>query len=61
MQPGMATMTAEIPLGPGSTLYTRIGDVFSWLCGILSLAIGAYLFARGRRPVRLAAAASEVR
>jgi len=54
-------MTAEVPLGPGPTLYTRIGDIFSWLCGFLSLAIGVVLFARGRRPVRLPAAASEVR
>ena len=61
MQPGVVTMTAEVPLGPGPTLYTRIGDIFSWLCGILSLAIGIYLFARGWRPMRLPAAVSEVR
>ena len=60
LQPGMATMTAEVPLGPGPTLYTRIGDVFSWLCGMLAAAIGVYLFARGRRPMRLPGAA-EVR
>lgn len=58
VQPGMATVTAEIPLGPGPTLYTHIGDVFSWLCGILSLAIAVYLLAVGRRPVRLPATAS---
>ena len=38
---GMTVMIADLPLGPGPTLYTRIGDVFAWLCFGLSLAIGA--------------------
>ncbi|HWA89757.1 MAG TPA: nitrilase-related carbon-nitrogen hydrolase [Rhizomicrobium sp.] len=38
---GMSTIVADLPLGPGTTLYTRIGDVFEWLCVALSLAIFA--------------------
>jgi apolipoprotein N-acyltransferase len=44
---GMSTIVADLPLGPGPTLYTRIGDVFAWLCIALSLAIGTR--ARSRR------------
>lgn len=44
---GMTTIVADLPLGPGPTLYTRIGDVFAWLCVLLSFAIGAFArFAR---------------
>ena len=46
---GMAAIAADVPLGPGPTLYTRIGDVFSWLCAALSLLIGARVFAAARR------------
>lgn len=35
---GMIVTRASVPLGPGPTLYTRIGDVFSWLC--LAAALG---------------------
>ena len=42
---GMVTATADVPLGPGPTLYTRIGDVFAWLCAVLSLGVGAWMFA----------------
>jgi apolipoprotein N-acyltransferase len=46
---GMTAIVADLPLGPGPTLYTRIGDVFAWLCFVLSLAIGALArFARKR-------------
>jgi len=46
---GMTAIVADLPLGPGPTLYTRIGDVFAWLCVALSLAIGALaLMARKR-------------
>lgn len=40
---GMAAVSADVPLGPGPTLYTRIGDVFPWLCAALSLLLCARL------------------
>ncbi len=45
---GMVAAMADVPLGPGPTLYTRIGDAFAWLCAVLSVLIGARMFA-GRR------------
>lgn len=44
---GMTAIVADLPLGSGSTLYARIGDVFDWICIALTLAIGA--LARLRR------------
>jgi apolipoprotein N-acyltransferase len=44
---GMTVIVADLPLGPGPTLYTRMGDVFDWICIALTLAIGA--MARLRR------------
>ncbi|MCO1582540.1 acyltransferase [Crossiella sp. SN42] len=41
-----ATVVAELPTGPGGTLYTRFGDWFGWLC--LVLGVGG-LFLRVRR------------
>jgi apolipoprotein N-acyltransferase len=38
---GPTMVIADLPLGPGPTLYTRIGDVFPWLCLIFSLVLGA--------------------
>lgn len=32
MHPGMIVTEAAVPLGPGPTVYTRIGDIFAWLC-----------------------------
>jgi len=43
MQPGMVRLSAHVPLGPGPSLYTRIGDVFAWLCLALSLGLAAML------------------
>jgi len=40
-QPGMVAIQADVPLGPGPTPYTRIGDVFPWLCAVLALFVGA--------------------
>lgn len=37
---GMITLIAEVPLGFGPTLYTRIGDVFAWVCIMISLLMG---------------------
>jgi apolipoprotein N-acyltransferase len=44
MQPGMVVIQVDAPLGPGPTLYTRIGDAFSWLCAILALLVGIRIF-----------------
>jgi apolipoprotein N-acyltransferase len=49
---GMTTIVADLPLGPGPTLYTRFGDVFAWLCFALSLAIGALARFAGKRDKR---------
>jgi apolipoprotein N-acyltransferase len=48
VQPGMVRLSAQVPLGPGPTIYTRIGDVFAWACVALALSLVA-LLAR-RRP-----------
>lgn len=45
-QPGMVRLSAKVPLGPGPTLYTRIGDVFAWACVVLSLGLGVALLKR---------------
>ena len=43
---GPTMIVADVPLGPGPTLYTRIGDLFPWLCVITSLGLGAGLVSR---------------
>ena len=43
---GATVIVADLPLGPGPTLYTRIGDLFPWLCVICSLVLGAGLAGR---------------
>jgi len=45
---GMIVMTAELPPGPGPTLYTRIGDLFAWLCLAAVLAMAAAMAGRWR-------------
>jgi apolipoprotein N-acyltransferase len=47
-QAGMVVIQADVPLGSGPTLYTRIGDVFPCVCAVLALFVGARLFV-GRR------------
>jgi apolipoprotein N-acyltransferase len=47
--PGMVVTVASVPPGPGPTLYTRIGDVFSWLCVATALALMAATL-RTRKP-----------
>jgi apolipoprotein N-acyltransferase len=39
---GLTMIVADLPLGPGPTLYTRIGDAFAWFCAALTLLIGGY-------------------
>jgi len=41
---GLTMVVADLPLGPGPTLYTRIGDAFAWACVVFSILIGAYAF-----------------
>jgi apolipoprotein N-acyltransferase len=52
-RPGMVAVSADVPLGPGPTLYTRIGDVFSWSCAALSLLLCLRLFAGEAAAARL--------
>ncbi len=46
---GLTMVVADLPLGPGPTLYTRIGDVFPWLCLIFSLLLGGLYGTVARR------------
>ena len=39
---GMTMLIADLPLGPGSTLYARIGDVFPWCVTMVFLGIGVF-------------------
>jgi apolipoprotein N-acyltransferase len=41
--PGLTMVVADLPLGPGPTLYARTGDIFAWLCTAFLLWTGAYL------------------
>jgi apolipoprotein N-acyltransferase len=43
-QAPMVVVQAEVPLGSGPTLYTRVGDVFPCVCALLSLLVGARMF-----------------
>lgn len=45
---GMTEVSADVPLGPGPTLYTRIGDAFPWLCAVLALLLCVRLSLRPR-------------
>jgi apolipoprotein N-acyltransferase len=49
------TIVADVPIGPGATPYTHLGDWFAWLCLALALGglIGAYPWMRaGQAPTR---------
>jgi apolipoprotein N-acyltransferase len=50
MQAGMVRLSADVPLGPGPTLYTRIGDVFAWACSALAFVLAAMLFRKRPEP-----------
>jgi apolipoprotein N-acyltransferase len=49
MHPGMVSAIVDLPMGPGRTLYTRIGDVFPWLCVVLTILAGGVAMFRSRR------------
>jgi len=38
---GLTMIVADLPLGPGPTLYTHIGNAFAWLCLAATFALGA--------------------
>lgn len=50
VQAGMVRLAAEVPLGPGPTLYTKIGDVFAWACVLAAFVLGLFAV-RGPREV----------
>ena len=50
---GLTMIVADLPLGSGPTLYTRIGNAFPWLCGMFALALGAGLPSWRRRGAAL--------
>ena len=39
----IASLVGDLPLGPGDTLYRRIGDVFAWACLALVGALLAWM------------------
>ena len=39
---GVYWLVADVPLGPGPTLYTRIGDVFAWLTIFLAATLSGF-------------------
>jgi apolipoprotein N-acyltransferase len=43
---GMIAAQAEVPLGSGPTLYTRIGDTFAWACALLCLILAVRMYFR---------------
>jgi apolipoprotein N-acyltransferase len=49
---GMTSIMADVPPGHGPTLYTRIGDVFAWLCMVLTLALAVAMILCRLRVVR---------
>ncbi len=43
-----ATLVANIPAGPGATIYTRFGNWFGWLCPVALAALLIWAAARGK-------------
>lgn len=41
---GIYAVVADVPLGPGPTLYTRMGDVFAWAAIAAAFLLGALAF-----------------
>ncbi|MGH3410060.1 MAG: hypothetical protein ACRDRJ_47330, partial [Streptosporangiaceae bacterium] len=46
---GLTLVVADLPLGPGPTLYTRIGNVFPWICVLSSLLLSLWALTRPAR------------
>jgi apolipoprotein N-acyltransferase len=51
------TVVADVPVGPGATVYTRLGDWFAWLC--LALALVPLLIRGSRRRAASGSPAAE--
>jgi apolipoprotein N-acyltransferase len=49
---GFVAVRANVPLGPGGTIYVRIGDIFAWLCVLMTIVLFAMALVRGRRDKR---------
>ncbi|AXB47276.1 hypothetical protein A4R43_36510 [Amycolatopsis albispora] len=44
---GFTTVVADVPIGPGATVYTRFGDWFGWLCvGLTAVSVAVALTRR---------------
>lgn len=50
---GLTAIIADLPLGPGPTLYTRVGNVFAWLCVAALLLLSALCLLSKRRVASL--------
>lgn len=46
---GLTMVVTDLPLGPGPTLYTRIGNLFAWLCIALTVSIAILSMLKRRR------------
>jgi apolipoprotein N-acyltransferase len=51
---GLTMVVADLPLGPGPTLYTRVGDVFPWLCVVL-ISLSVFLLPPKKQDVEVPA------
>jgi apolipoprotein N-acyltransferase len=49
---GLVMVQADVAVGPGPTLYTRIGDLFAWGCMLLTVALFGTLCGRRFSDVR---------
>jgi apolipoprotein N-acyltransferase len=47
----LVVTVADVALGPGATLYTKIGDVFPWACLLLSAGLLGWMVRKLRVPV----------
>jgi apolipoprotein N-acyltransferase len=54
---GLTLVLADLPLGPGPTLYTRIGDLFPWICALSALLLAILIPLAARTGSREIAAA----
>ncbi|MGH8793158.1 MAG: nitrilase-related carbon-nitrogen hydrolase, partial [Stackebrandtia sp.] len=57
---GFTEVVAVVPEGPGSTVYTSLGDWFAWLCLALTLAGTAATLRRTSRPRSTVGTADQV-
>lgn len=49
---GPPMVVADVPLGPGPTFYTMIGDAFDWACAVFACGVGGFLILSRNRAVR---------